>query len=167
MMNARLLQQVQQVSALLLEQRATVAVAESCTGGLLGHWLTSIPGSSGYFLGGLICYSTESKRELLGVSPETLHRYGAVSGETAQEMAARVRLLFGASYALAITGIAGPAPGDAGEPVGLIYVGLASEELSLYEEYRFAGERLENKEQAVVAALALLVRCVRDGRQGL
>lgn len=157
-MNIRLLQQA---SILLLEQGATIAVAESCTGGLLGHWLTNVPGSSGYFLGGLICYSVESKRDLLGVSQETLSRDGAVSGKTAQEMAARVRALFGATYALAITGIAGPAPGDAGEPVGLVFVGLAVAGGELYEKYYFSGNRLQNKEQAVEAALSLLLRHIQ------
>lgn len=150
------------ISARLLAQEATVAVAESCTGGLLGHWLTNIPGSSGYFVGGMICYSLESKRDLLGVSAETLRRYGPVSGETAREMALRARTLFGTTYALAVTGIAGPAPGDAGEPVGLVYVGLATPEQQLYETHRWSRGRLENKERAVRAALSLLLRHLRS-----
>jgi PncC family amidohydrolase len=121
-MSARL---IEEVSARLLAHEATVAVAESCTGGLFVHWLTNVPGSSGHFLGGMTCYSVESKRDLLGVRLEALSRYGAVSGETAQEVAVRVRALFGATYALAITGIAGPAPVDAGEPGGLLHIGLA------------------------------------------
>ncbi|MDT8304717.1 MAG: CinA family protein [Anaerolineae bacterium] len=159
-MDAELLNQV---SARLLERALTVAVAESCTGGLLGHWLTNIPGSSGYFLGGMICYSVASKRDLLGVSAETIHRYGAVSGATAQEMAVRARALFGASYALAITGIAGPAPGEAGEPVGLVYIGFASAARQLVERHQWTGSRLENKENAARAALALLRRHLPDG----
>lgn len=154
-MDAELLNQV---SARLLAQELTIAVAESCTGGLLGHWLTNVPGSSGYFLGGMICYSLASKRDLLGVSAETLGRYGPVSGETAREMAVRVRELFGAGYALAITGIAGPALGDAGEPVGLVHVGLATATEAVHETHHWSGNRLENKESAARAALLLLLR---------
>ena len=153
---------LEQVSARLLAQNVTIAVAESCTGGLLGHWLTNVPGSSGYFLGGMICYSTASKRDLLGVSDETIRRYGAVSGETAQEMAARVRALFGANYALAITGIAGPAPGEAGEPVGLVYVGFATATQALVESHHWTGSRIENKESAARAALTLLLRHLQN-----
>lgn len=160
-MSARLLEEV---SARLLAHKATVAVAESCTGGLLGHWLTNVPGSSGYFLGGMICYSLESKRDLLGVRLETLSRYGAVSGETAQEMAVRVRALFGATYALAITGIAGPAPGDAGEPVGLVHIGLATPAQERHESHHWSGGRIENKESAARAALSLLLRCLQEKR---
>lgn len=153
-MNAELLNQV---SAHLLAQEMTIAVAESCTGGLLGHWLTNVPGSSGYFLGGMICYSVESKRDLLGVSAETLDHYGPVSGETALEMAVCVRALFGAGCALAITGIAGPAPGDAGEPVGLVHIGLATATEAVHETHHWSGTRIENKENAARAALALLL----------
>jgi nicotinamide-nucleotide amidase len=154
---------LKEISTLLLAEKATVAVAESCTGGLLGHWLTNVPGSSGYFLGGMICYSTASKRDLLGVSAETIRRHGAVSGATAQEMAVRVRALFGATYALAITGIAGPAPGEGGEPVGLVYIGFASATRQLFERHQWTGSRLENKENAARSALALLRRYLPDG----
>ena len=155
-------QLLEEVSALLLAQEATVAVAESCTGGLLGHWLTNVPGSSGYFLGGLICYSVESKRDVLGMRAETLQRYGAVSAETAEEMAARARAIFAATYALAITGIAGPAPGDAGEPVGLVHIGLATATGQVHETHQWQGNRLENKESAARAALSLLLRRLQE-----
>jgi PncC family amidohydrolase len=155
-------QLLEEVSALLLAQEATIAVAESCTGGLLGHWLTNVPGSSGYFLGGLIGYSTASKRDVLGVQAETLERYGAVSAETVEEMAARVRAIFEATYALAITGIAGPAPGEAGEPVGLVHIGLATATGQMHETHYCRGSRVANKKSAARAALLLLRRRLQE-----
>ena len=110
---------------LLRKHRATVCVAESCTGGMLGERLTSPPGSSDYFWGGFITYSNAMKTELLGVDPETLKRHGAVSQETAEAMAAGARRRTGATYALSVTGVAGPDPGGDSAPVGLVYVGLS------------------------------------------
>src|SRR5271169_4041639 len=110
---------------LLRKQQATVAVAESCTGGMLGARFTAAPGSSDYFLGGFITYSDELKTVLLGVSPETLANFGAVSPETAQAMAIGARVRTGSTYAIAITGIAGPGGGTEQKPVGLVYVAIA------------------------------------------
>ncbi|ERN43066.1 competence/damage-inducible protein CinA C-terminal domain protein [Rubidibacter lacunae KORDI 51-2] len=104
---------------------ATVAVAESCTGGGLGHALTSVPGSSAYFRGGIIAYQNAIKTELLGVAPELLARQGAVSADVAEAMAAGVRTQLGSDWAVGITGIAGPDGGTDTKPIGLVYVGLA------------------------------------------
>ena len=115
------------VGRLLRERGMTIAVAESCTGGLIGHRLTDVPGSSSYFLAGVVAYSNAAKRELLGVRGETLERFGAVSTETAKEMAAGIRQLSRADLGLATTGIAGPGGGTADKPVGTVCVALAWE----------------------------------------
>src|ERR1700683_2620348 len=111
------------VGDMLRKLRATISVAESCTGGMLGERLTVAPGSSDYFLGGFITYSNAMKIELLGVSPETLDEFGAVSAETAQAMALGARRRTGSTYALAITGVAGPNTGGEGWPGGTVYGG--------------------------------------------
>ncbi len=111
---------------LLLERNATVAVAESCTGGLISHRLTNVPGSSGYFLFSAVTYSNASKVRVLAVSPEILERFGAVHEETAKAMAVGVKRLSGADYGLSTTGIAGPEGGSDEKPVGTVCIGLAS-----------------------------------------
>jgi nicotinamide-nucleotide amidase len=116
------------VGRLLRNSGRTLAIAESCTGGLVGHRITDVPGSSAYFLLGLITYSNEAKQRLLGVGSETLERYGAVSPETAEEMAIGVRRAAGADIGLATTGIAGPDGGSPEKPVGTVCVAIASEE---------------------------------------
>jgi nicotinamide-nucleotide amidase len=115
------------VGGLLRQGRATVSVAESITGGMLGERITSVPGSSDYFLGGFLTYSNEMKTELLGVAPELLERFGAVSAETADAMARGARRRTGSSYAISVTGLAGPAaPSDPkAAPVGTVFVGIA------------------------------------------
>ena len=128
------------VGRLLAERGLTVAVAESCTGGLIAHRLTNVPGSSAYFLGGVVAYANEVKERVLGVRPETLRRYGAVSRETALEMARRVRRLLGADIALSATGIAGPAGGTPEKPVGLVYVALAAEDCERCERHLWPSE---------------------------
>jgi nicotinamide-nucleotide amidase len=115
------------VGALLRERGATVAVAESCTGGRIGDWLTDVPGSSEYFLAGVAAYANAVKTGVLGVLPATLEAHGAVSPETAAEMAAGVRRLAGAAFGLSTTGIAGPGGGTPEKPVGTVCVGLAWE----------------------------------------
>jgi nicotinamide-nucleotide amidase len=113
------------VGQLLKQNGQTLAVAESCTGGGLGQMLTAVPGSSDYFLGGVISYHNSVKTSLLGVDPKDLNTLGAVSGQVAQQMAKGVRESLGASWGLSITGIAGPGGGTETKPVGLVYLGLA------------------------------------------
>ncbi len=139
------------VARLLFKHDSTVAVAESCTGGLLSSRLTDIPGSSNYFLLGLICYSNEAKIELLKVPENTINTTGAVSEETAMVMAHNIRSLFSADFALSTTGYAGP--GDAMEPVGLVYVGLAAPEGTFCQRFNFPGDRKSIKKQASNSAL--------------
>ena len=133
---------MEQVAGQALGERdATLAVAESCTGGLIGHRLTEVPGSSAYFLGDFVAYSNAVKRDVLGVSAETLDRFGAVSEETAREMAAGARRLTGATVAIATTGIAGPEGGTPEKPVGTVCFALDSERARASRLHRLWGGR--------------------------
>ena len=137
----------------------TLAVAESCTGGLIGHRLTQVPGSSTYLDRVAVCYSDQAKVELLGVPKHLVRRHGAVSPEVAAAMARGIRLRSHAGVGLSVTGIAGPGGGTAQKPVGLVYVGLNAErnsQSSLIREFRFHGDRHSIKLRASQAALELL-----------
>ncbi len=138
-------------------RKATVAAVESCTGGLILHRLTNIPGSSAYVLGGFVTYSNEAKMQFAAVGRATLEQYGAVSEPTAREMVRGVRAAFSATYALSATGIVGPGGGTAAKPVGLVYIGIAGPDFEDVREYHWAGERVENKEHTADAALSLLL----------
>ncbi|HEV3333951.1 MAG TPA: competence/damage-inducible protein A [Bryobacteraceae bacterium] len=146
------------VGDLLRQNRATVAVAESCTGGLLGERFTSIPGSSDYFVGGFITYSNELKIELLGVTPEILAEHGAVSKEAAEAMAIGARRRANSTYALSITGVAGPEGGSESKPVGTTFIGLASLEGVQVLQRQFIGDRNRIRMFASQMALDLLRR---------
>jgi nicotinamide-nucleotide amidase len=146
------------VGGLLRQRQATVAVAESCTGGMLGARITSTPGSSDYFVGGFITYSNALKVRLLGVSEETLERFGAVSRETAEEMAAGARQRAGSNYAVSITGVAGPEGGSEEKPVGLVYIGIAGPEGVAVFHRRFLGDRQRIRVFTAQMALDLLRR---------
>jgi nicotinamide-nucleotide amidase len=146
------------VAGRLLDRKGLrLAVAESCTGGLIGHRMTNVPGSSEYFSGGVIAYANEVKSGLLGVRPDTLSRYGAVSEQAVLEMARGVRFLVNADLGLSVSGIAGPGGGTPEKPVGLVWIGLNADGFEQAAAYRFAGDRLEIKEQAAGAALQMLV----------
>jgi len=129
------------IGRLLIERRQTLAVAESCTGGLIGHRITNVPGSSRYFLGGAEVYSNPAKEAILGVQHETLDAHGAVSEETAREMAEGARRRFGADVAIATTGIAGPDGGTAEKPIGTVCFALASAEGTVTRKYLLWGNR--------------------------
>ena len=145
------------VGDLLHRLQASIAVAESCTGGLISHLLTNVSGSSDYFLMAGITYSNEAKHRLLGVSEETLQSVGAVHENTAAEMALGVRRISGATYGLATTGIAGPTGGSVEKPVGTLCVGLADPEGVACRRYSFSmPDRLSNKKMFAAAALNLL-----------
>ena len=145
-----------QVGELLRQRNLHLAVAESCTGGLIGDRLTNIPGSSEYFLGGVIAYAYEAKVRLLGVTWETLERFGAVSRETVLEMAMGVRLALAADIGLSVSGIAGPGGGIPTKPVGLVWIGLSTASANQAWSYQFNGDRRQVKEQSVEQALRLL-----------
>lgn len=141
-----------------LETRGwTLSVAESCTGGLVGHLVTQVPGSSAYFRGGIIAYADEAKRDLLGVGSETLERHGAVSQQTALEMARGALRQLKSDLAVSVTGIAGPSGGGPEKPVGLTWVGVASPQGERAEQFIFQGDRSENKRDAARAALRLVL----------
>jgi nicotinamide-nucleotide amidase len=147
----------------LLEARAlTLAVAESCTGGLVAELLTSVPGASRSFLGGVVSYANSAKMELLGVERALLEAHGAVSAEVAQAMAEGARRRFGSSLALAVTGIAGPDGGSAEKPVGLVHFAVATDDRSVTKRSVFSGNRDQVRRRAAYAALALLRRVVRE-----
>jgi len=137
----------------LRKRHLTISVAESCTGGLIGHLLTNVPGSSDYFLGGMIAYSNESKTGLLGVSSETLETHGAVSDPTVQEMAKGVRERLDSDIGLSVSGIAGPEGGTIEKPVGTVHIGLAANDKVLSGKYRFQGTREEIKLNTAMMAL--------------
>jgi len=144
---------VQKIAAALLAQGRTLATAESCTGGLVGAALTDLPGSSAWYLGGVVAYSNSLKSRLLGVPPEILSAHGAVSAETARAMAAGVRAKTGADFAIAITGIAGPAGGTPEKPVGLVYIAVAGHGTTSVWEHRFSGTRDKIRSAATMTAL--------------
>ncbi len=146
-----------QAGELLRGRRLTLAVAESCTGGGLGDAITDVPGSSDYFLGGVIAYANSAKERLLGVARALLEAHGAVSPEVAVAMAEGARRTLHADLALSTTGIAGPTGGTPEKPVGLVYIGLATPEGALWRRYVFEGNRTENKRASVQTALELLI----------
>lgn len=147
-----------ELTDLLMEWDLAISVAESCTGGLLAKVLTDRPGSSRYFLGGIVAYSNRAKEELLGVSPDALERFGAVSREVAGEMAAGAAASFGADIGLAITGIAGPGGATETKPVGLVYIAVARGERLYSEELTLQGGRPEIREGAVAGAVELVAK---------
>lgn len=148
----------------LLEQHKTLALAESCTGGLMAKRITDISGASGCFAYGCVTYSNRAKEKLLGVSPDTLAKYGAVSQETALEMARGVRTLSGADVGVAITGVAGPQPSE-GKPVGLVYIAISHEqgERVLVPSSRYTYDREKIRRSAASHALDLVRREVLTG----
>jgi len=141
----------------LAQRNLTLAVAESCTGGLIGHRLTNVPGSSSYFLGGIISYSYDAKERLLGVSHATLYDFGAVSEQTAREMAHGARRALGADIGLAVTGIAGPGGAMPGKPVGLTWIALSARDADQALSFIWKGDREANKAQSAEAALDILL----------
>lgn len=152
-----------EVGAVLAPGGLTVSVAESCTGGLLGTAFTDQPGSSAYFVGGLIAYADDVKREQLGVPAALLARHGAVSREVAIAMAEGAKKRFNSDFAVSITCIAGPDADHTAKPIGLTYVGVASERGASAHEYVLEGDRWSNRRQAASQALELLLEEVRAG----
>jgi PncC family amidohydrolase len=165
-MNAQISEPAQIVGPLLRARGATVVTAESCTGGLIGSLLTDVSGSSDYYLGGVISYSNEVKQGVLGVREETLATVGAVSRETALQMAQGARRLLDADYALAVTGIAGPTGGTPDKPVGLVYIALVGPDVERCERHAWDGDRLDNKVRSAQRALQMLVEHLRAGETG-
>ena len=141
---------------MLLDKKATVATAESCTGGMVAARLTSVSGASGAFKYGAVTYCNEAKNILLGVSTETLDEHGAISAETAKEMAEGIRKVMGADIGISVTGNAGPGAAEE-KPVGLVFVGVSSKNYSAVLENYFEGDRISVREQAADSALLLAI----------
>lgn len=151
------------VGEALHKRNLTMCTAESCTGGLIASLLTDIPGSSAYMLGGVVSYSNEAKRSLLKVRQGTLMAYGAVSEPTAAEMAQGAQQIFGADYAISVTGIAGPGGGTADKPVGLTYIGIAKPDGSVsVQRHVWDGDRIQNKHASASAAFQLILADLTD-----
>jgi nicotinamide-nucleotide amidase len=143
---------------LLRERKLTISMAESLTGGLVQHKLTQIPGSSHYFMGGVVSYSNQAKMELLGVKESSLKKYGAVSEQVAQEMAEGVRKRFGTDISISTTGIAGPTGATASKPVGLVYLALSAKDKLIAQKRLFIQDRNSVKQRSAQAALELARR---------
>ena len=154
-------QLLHQIASALLAQDRTVATAESCTGGLVGGALTSLPGSSAWYLGGVVAYSNSLKIRLLGVPPELIASHGAVSTETARAMAEGIRVATSADYSIALTGIAGPDGGTPAKPVGLVYIAVASPAGDTVYEHHFPGTRADIRTAATEAALRHLLAALQ------
>ena len=145
-----------QLGVLLRDRGLKLATAESCTGGLIASRITDVPGSSDYFVGGIVAYAYEAKVALLGVSWATLETYGAVSRETVLEMARGARKALQVDLAVSVSGIAGPAGGLPNKPVGTTWFGLAAQDGEWAYLHQFGGDRLKVKSSAAQAALEIL-----------
>jgi len=150
------------VGGLLRDGNLSLAVAESCTGGLISHKITNVPGSSDYFDRGVVSYSNRSKLELLDVQEDTLYDHGAVSRAVAAEMAEGVMNLAGTEVGLSTTGIAGPGGGTKDKPVGLVYIGIATENTTSTKKFLLQGDRWENKRIAAIKALESLIAVISE-----
>lgn len=148
--------------ALLLECGFTLTTAESCTAGLLAGRVMNVAGASAVYNEGYITYSNEAKERVLNVRPETLEKYGAVSSQTACEMAQGAALVANADAALSVTGIAGPGGGTKEKPVGLVYIGCYLQGKVCAKEFRFSGNRAENRRSAVSEALKFLLQSMEE-----
>ena len=152
----------EELGNLVSARSQTLAIAESCTGGLLGHTISNVPGSSLYFLGGIVAYSDTIKTELLGVSPATIRNHGSVSDKTALVMASMVTDHFVSDIGIAITGIMGPGGERPDKPIGTVFVAVASESGETVKECHFKGSREEIKEQSVQAAIELAIGFLKE-----
>jgi PncC family amidohydrolase len=154
------------VGQLLRVRGWRLAVAESCTGGLIGHRVTNVPGSSTYYLGSITAYAYEAKVRLLGVEWKTLEKYGAVSKPVVIQMATGVRRLLAADIGLSVSGIAGPGGGTQKKPVGLTFFGISIPEHQQAWNFLFQGNRIQNKAQASEMGLQLLIDFLRSDKDG-
>jgi len=151
------------VREICLRDGLRIATAESCTGGLVSHALTEVPGSSGCFAGGVVAYSDDVKRALLDVPAEVIAAHGAVSAQVARAMATGVRRRLAVDVAVAVTGIAGPDGGTDAKPVGLTYIAVADARGVDVQRYLWTGDRQANKQSSAAAALGLLVNRLGTG----
>jgi nicotinamide-nucleotide amidase len=154
------------IGNLLMENNATLSLAESCTGGFIASKLVSIAGSSRYFEGGVVSYSYQAKQNLLNVKKETLDKYGAVSEECVKEMATGTLQQFNTTYAIAVSGIAGPDGGTEDKPIGTVWIALATSQKTLAKKFSFSKDRFRNIELTYVYALKMLMDEINDKQAG-
>ena len=162
MADERLTGLAERLQAACVAQGLHVATVESCTGGLVGHAITAIPGSSTYYLGGMITYADAVKRDLAGVPAEVLEAHGAVSAQVAIAMADGVRSRMSADIAVSVTGVAGPDGGSDAKPVGLTYIGIADANGTDVRRHLWAGDRASNQVDSAAAALELALERVGE-----
>jgi PncC family amidohydrolase len=155
-MDQEALEVTKNVHQAVRDRGLTLSVAESCTGGLVSHYITALPGASTFFLAGIVSYSAETKKDILGIVPETISNHGVVSDETAREMAVRVRLLTKTDCSVSTTGNLGPEVME-GKEKGLVYIAASKEGMTISKELKLPGGRNDNKEKAALEALKLLV----------
>jgi PncC family amidohydrolase len=160
-MDEKTLEVVQRVHELFKKKDLSLSVAESCTGGLISHYLTSLPGASIFFRAGVVSYSVEAKKKILGISSDIISEHGVVSEETAKEMAERIRSLAETDFALSTTGNLGPEALE-GKAKGLVYIAVSKEGLTVSRELMLAGTRAENKKMASLLALKFLIEMAAD-----
>lgn len=152
---------IKQTHTILLKRKYTIAVAESCTGGLLAQLLTEFSGSSKYLLLGVIAYSNKAKEKILRIPPILLSKHGAVSPEVASGMAKSVRNLAGADYGIGVTGIAGPTGGTPAKPVGTVFIAVAGKHIMICKKFHFAGKRYTVRKKTALASLGILKNLLR------
>ncbi len=157
-MNSNHMRLEEKAAQTLIKHKKTLATAESCTGGLLADRLTNVPGSSAFFLLGVISYDNAAKIKILKIPSILLKKHGAVSQAVAEKMAQNVRKILNTDYGIGITGIAGPSGRTAEKPVGLVFIAVSDKNKTLVKEYRFKGSRLSIKRQASTAALNILLK---------
>jgi PncC family amidohydrolase len=143
-------------------QNLTVSVAESCTGGMLSSVLTDIPGSSDYYKMGMVVYSNQAKIQFVGVNHEIIHQHGAISKETAYELAIGIKKLANTNIGIGVTGIAGPTGGSLEKPIGTVYIGVIFDEEAKINKYVFSGDRAQNKREFTLAALKMVLEMLRS-----
>jgi PncC family amidohydrolase len=160
-MDEKTLEVVQRVHELFKKKDLSLSVAESCTGGLISHYLTSLPGASIFFRAGVVSYSVEAKKKILGISSDIISEHGVVSEETAKEMAERIRSLAETDFALSTTGNLGPEALE-GKAKGLVYIAVSKKGLTVSRELMLAGTRAENKKMASLLALKFLIEMAAD-----
>ena len=158
-MKQELLKVIKKVHKIFKERGLTLSAAESCTGGLISHYITTLSGASAFFVAGIVSYSEDAKKTLLGVSSKTIQHYGVVSEETAREMAEKVRLLTKTDYSISTTGNLGPDVLE-GKERGLVYIAASKEGKTISKKLQLKGDREANKEEASLSALRFLVKLV-------
>jgi PncC family amidohydrolase len=160
-MDREILKIVKKVHKHFIKNGLTLSVAESCTGGLISHYITALPGASNFFEAGVVSYSAEAKKRILRVSSETVSKFGAVSEETAKEMAEKIRLLTETDFSISTTGNLGPDVLE-GKEKGLIYIAVSKKGKKFSKELRLKGNRGKNKEYAALEALRFLIEIVES-----